>query len=166
MGSIVTFFHDFCKFTSFYWPILAKEGTRLPGGALYWMRCIELFNTFMSQDNKGSLIYVMLVAVYTREPLLRVQKEYSGPTMSLGIHKRTIPAPPMIDLLLAQGLTGVIAWWCLAFQAVILLSSNNVDGGRTATYPRPCPFSFSFGATRFPFFCFYLMVLIYRRLWF
>lgn len=29
----------FADFSSFYWPSLVKKGSRLPGGALYWMRC-------------------------------------------------------------------------------------------------------------------------------
>lgn len=47
------------------------------------MRCIEVFNTFMSQDNKDLLICAVHVAVYARDLLLRVRKDYGAPTMPL-----------------------------------------------------------------------------------
>lgn len=37
----------------------------------------------MSQDNKESRICSMPVAVYVRDPLLRVQRDYGDPTMPL-----------------------------------------------------------------------------------
>lgn len=42
-----------------------------------------MFNTFVRQDNKDPLICAMPVAVYLRDPLIRVRKEFGGPTMSL-----------------------------------------------------------------------------------
>lgn len=79
----------FADFTLFYLNSPAKEDVRSPGGMLYWMRCIEIFNTFVSQDNKDPLISPMLMAVYARDLLLWVKKDYGVPTMSLNRYRRS-----------------------------------------------------------------------------
>lgn len=48
------------------WPRRVRD---LPGGTLYWMCCIEVFNNFVSKDNKDPLICTKPVAIYARDLL-------------------------------------------------------------------------------------------------
>lgn len=41
-----------------------------------------MLNTFVSQDNKDPLVCAMPVTVYARDRLMRVRRDYGGPTIS------------------------------------------------------------------------------------
>lgn len=69
--------------SSIYQPSLAKDDVRSPGGALNWMRCIDVFNVFVSQDSKEPLVITMPVTVLSGDQLLRVRKNYVASTMTL-----------------------------------------------------------------------------------
>lgn len=47
------------------------------------MRCIEVFNTFVSSDNKDHLIQAMPTPVYMKDTLMQVRRNYDDHTMPL-----------------------------------------------------------------------------------
>lgn len=65
----------FTYFTSFYWPSLAMEGLRLPG-TLNRMRCIEVLNTYVGNDNKDPLIWATHVLFWMKDPLMHIRRDY------------------------------------------------------------------------------------------
>lgn len=42
-----------------------------------------MLNAFVSPNNKDPMVCAMLVTVIERDPILRVRRDYGGPTMSL-----------------------------------------------------------------------------------
>lgn len=47
------------------------------------MRCIEVFNGFVSQNSKEPPMVAMLVTVFARDLFLRARTDYRDPTMTL-----------------------------------------------------------------------------------
>lgn len=38
-------------FDSLFWPCRSREGVRSAGGAMYWLRCLDSFTTFVAANN-------------------------------------------------------------------------------------------------------------------
>lgn len=64
-----------------FWPGLTMEGLRSPGGTVL-DEVHQRVQHLHEPDNKDPG-FTMPVAVYARDPLLRVRMDYGGPTMSL-----------------------------------------------------------------------------------
>lgn len=69
------------EWDSVFWPSLSMEGALSPGGALYWLRCLEAFTQFVAPDSPNPTLLAPVVLIPARDPYLRGNKEFEGSTL-------------------------------------------------------------------------------------
>lgn len=67
--------------SSIFWPSLSREGALSPGGALYWLRCLEGFIQFVAPDSPDPVLFAPVVLIPARDPYLRASKDFGGSTL-------------------------------------------------------------------------------------
>lgn len=82
--------------SSVFWPGLSREGALSPGGALYWLRCLEAFTQFVAPDSPDPVLLAPVVLIPTRDPYLRASKDFEGSTLQTAKARKQlgdIPVP-------------------------------------------------------------------------
>lgn len=83
------------EWDSIFWPSLSREGALSPGGALYWLRCLESFAQFVAPDSLDPVLFASVVLIPTRDPYLRANKEFEGSTLQTAKARKQLEDTPV-----------------------------------------------------------------------
>lgn len=82
------------NFDSIFWPCKARDGMRSPGGALYWIQCIEAFTRFVAPNSQDSSMFAALIPVLARDLYLQIIKSFQDSTVPVDEARKQIKATP------------------------------------------------------------------------
>lgn len=66
-----------------------------PGGALYWLRCLESFAQFVAPDSSDPVLFAPVVLIPVRDPYLRANKEFEGSTLQATKARKQLEDTPV-----------------------------------------------------------------------
>lgn len=85
-------------FDSIFWACKSRESVRSAEGAFYSFRCFKVFIQFVILNSAGPTIFVHAVLIPTRDPFLRVIKNFEGSTMPVEKARRQAESAPVQEV--------------------------------------------------------------------
>lgn len=123
-------------FDSLFWPCRSREGVRSAGGAMYWLRCLDSFTTFVAADSDEPSIVAPIVLIPARDPFLRASKEFDGSMLPVDEAQKQTEDAPAQELVAPPRPNHPLLLFLPSLSSQLLRGGLSRQGGKSSWKPQ------------------------------